>query len=147
MISLIGPFWDANETRLVLGVGLVLVAFPIARGVAFDFRVKVKAEHKHRWDTAFFAGSLLAAFAQGVMLGQLITGFSNTPVALMFSDFIDVGLTAGYALLGASWLVMKTKGELQLRAVRWARISAWGTGAGIAAVSIATPMVSPAIFE
>ena len=112
MISLIGPFWDANEARLVLGVGLVLVAFPIARGVAFDFRVKVKAEHKHRWDTAFFAGSLLAAFAQGVMLGQLITGFSNTPVALMFSDFIDVGLTAGYALLGASWLVMKTKGEL-----------------------------------
>lgn len=167
MIASIGPFWDANETWLVLGVGLLLVAFPLAhgvilgglylpvavmlaglilRGVAFDFRVKVKAEHKPRWDAAFFAGSLLASLAQGVMLGQLITGFSTTPGALLFAAFIGLGLTAGYALLGAAWLVMKTEGELQTRAVGWARIAAWGTGAGIAAVSIATPMVSPAIF-
>ena len=167
MISSIGPFWDANETWLVLGVGLLLVAFPLAygvilgglylpvalmlaglilRGVAFDFRVKVKAEHKSRWDAAFFAGSLLASLAQGAMLGQLITGFSITPVALLFAAFIGLCLSAGYALLGAAWLVMKTEGELQARAVGWARLAAWGTSAGIAAVSIATPLVSPAIF-
>lgn len=167
MIASIGPFWDANETWLVLGVGLLLVAFPLAhgvilgglylpvavmlcglilRGVAFDFRAKVKVEHKARWDSAFFAGSLLASLAQGTMLGQLITGFSNTALAWSFSLAIGFGLSAGYALLGASWLVMKTEGALQAAAVRWARGAAWGTGAGIAAVSVATPLVSPAIF-
>lgn len=167
MIASIGPFWDANETWLVLGVGLLLVAFPLAhgvilgalylpvalmlmglilRGVAFDFRAKVKAAHKPLWDGAFFAGSLLASLAQGVMLGQLIVGFSDSAIAWMFSAFIGVGLTAGYALMGATWLILKTEGDLQARAVSWARIAAWGTGAGIAAVSLATPMVSPAIF-
>jgi len=168
MVSSIGPFWDANETWLVLGVGLLLVAFPsahgvilgglylpvaimlaglILRGVAFDFRVKVKAAHKPRWDAAFFAGSLLAALAQGVMIGQLIVGFDHGPVALLFSAFIGICLASGYALLGASWLVMKTEGSLQQRAVSWARRAAWLTGAGIAAVSVATPLVSPAIFH
>jgi len=96
MISSIGPFWDANETWLVLGVGVLLVAFPMAhgvilgdlylpvalmlialmlRGVAFDFRVKARAEHKPLWDRAFYAGSLLAGWSQGFMLGGLITGF------------------------------------------------------------------------
>ena len=91
MIASIGPFWDANETWLVLGVGILLVAFPIAhgviltslylpvalmlvglilRGVAFDFRVKARAHHKPWWNHAFFAGSLLASLAQGVMLGR-----------------------------------------------------------------------------
>lgn len=167
MIAAIGPFWDANETWLVLGVGLLLVAFPLAhgvilgalylpvalmlvglilRGVAFDFRAKVKSEKKARWDLAFHAGSLLASLAQGTMLGQLITGFDASPAGLLFSIFIGLGLAAGYALLGASWLILKTEGALQLRALRWARLSAWGTGAGIAAVSIATPLVSPSIF-
>lgn len=167
MIASIGPFWDANETWLVLGVGLLLVAFPLAhgvilgalylpvavmlaglilRGVAFDFRVKVKAEQKPLWDFAFAAGSWIAALAQGVMLGQLITGFATTPSALLFAGFIGLGLAAGYALLGAAWLVMKTEGSLQAQAIRWARLAAWGTGAGITAVSLATPLVSPAIF-
>lgn len=167
MIASIGPFWDANETWLVLGVGLLLVAFPLAhgvilgglylpvafmlsglilRGVAFDFRAKVKAEQKALWDAAFFAGSLLAALAQGTMLGQLITGFDSSLIAWAFSLAIGLGLAAGYALLGATWLILKTTGPLQARAVRWARGAAWGTGAGIAAVSLATPLVSPAIF-
>ena len=97
MIASIGPFWDANETWLVLGVGLLLVAFPVAhgvvlgalylptalllaglilRGVAFDFRAKAQHDkHKRAWDHAFFAGSLLAALAQGYMLGLYILGF------------------------------------------------------------------------
>lgn len=167
MIASIGPFWDANETWLVLGVGLLLVAFPLAhgvilgglylpvsvmlaglilRGVAFDFRTKAKVEHKTLWDRAFFAGSLLASLAQGTMLGQLVTGFADTLLAWCFSLAIGLGLSAGYALLGAGWLIMKTDGSLQAAAVRWARGAAWGTGAGIAGVSLAAPLVSPAIF-
>ncbi len=168
MIASIGPFWDANETWLVLGVGLLLVAFPLAhgvilgalylpvalmliglilRGVAFDFRVKVHAGQKPLWDAAFHSGSLIAAVSQGVMLGQLVTSFDHSFVGWLFSMFIGFGLAAGYALLGASWLIMKTSGPVQSQAIRWARLAAWGTGAGIAAVSVATPLVNPEIFH
>jgi cytochrome d ubiquinol oxidase subunit II len=167
MIASIGPFWDANETWLVLGVGILLVAFPAAhgliltnlylpvtlmliglilRGVAFDFRVKVQAQHKRLWDQAFSAGSLLAACAQGFMLGQWITGFAATPVAWLFAIGIGIALAGGYALLGAGWLIMKCEHGLQQRAVRWAQFTLKFTAAGIAAVSIATPLVSPRIF-
>ncbi len=168
MIAAIGPFWDANETWLVLGVGLLLVAFPIAhgvilgalyapvalmlaglilRGVAFEFRVKSAPRHKGRWDTAFFTGSLTAAFAQGVMLGMLVTGFRNGLAETAFSLFIGACLVAGYALLGAGWLIIKTRGELQQRAVRWARRALGLTALGIAAVSVATPLVSQRVFD
>lgn len=167
MIGSIGPFWDANETWLVLGVGILLVAFPLAhgviltqlylpvtlmllglilRGVAFEFRVKARDPHQHLWDRAFFAGSLLAAVSQGVMLGQLITGFAASLWAWLFSLAIGVGLAGGYVLLGAGWLIMKTEGRLQQRAVRWGRRALYFTAAGIAAVSVATPLVSPQIF-
>ncbi len=167
MISSIGPFWDANETWLVLGVGILLVAFPLAhgrilgelylpvalmlagltlRGVAFDFRVKAQAHHKPMWNGAFFAGSLLASFSQGVMLGLYITGFRHGPGELAFSAITGLCLCAGYVLLGAGWLIMKTEGELQLRAVAWARRGLWLTGTGIAAISLVTPMVSERIF-
>ncbi|HVL56157.1 MAG TPA: cytochrome d ubiquinol oxidase subunit II [Burkholderiaceae bacterium] len=168
MISSIGPFWDANETWLVLGIGLLLVAFPIAhgviltalylpvaamllglilRGVAFDFRVKARAQQKPLWDSAFYGGSLIASVAQGMMLGYTVTGFDTGWAATTFALFIGLSLSAGYCLIGAGWLLMKTEDELQLRAVRWARNSLWLTGAGIAAVSIATPFVSERIFE
>jgi cytochrome bd ubiquinol oxidase subunit II len=168
MIASIGPFWDANETWLVLGVGILLVAFPVAhgvilgalylpvafmliglilRGVAFDFRVKARALHKPTWNAAFYAGSLLAAFSQGVMLGLYITGFSYAPLASFFAAVTGFCLCSGYALLGATWLLMKTEGALQLRAVRWAMGSWWLTGAGVAAISIVTPLVSERIFE
>ncbi len=168
MIASIGPFWDANETWLVLGVGLLLVAFPLAhgvilgalylpvaamlvglilRGVAFDFRVKARAAHKPRWNLAFWGGSLMAAFAQGWMLGSYVLGFRSDAVGLAFAAFIGLCLCAGYALLGAGWLVLKTEGELRQRALRWAYAALWLTGLGIAAVSVATPWVSPRIFE
>jgi cytochrome bd ubiquinol oxidase subunit II len=167
MIASIGPFWDANETWLVLGVGLLLVAFPqahgliltnlylpvafmlaglILRGVAFDFRVKARAAHKPLWDRAFFAGSLLASLAQGVMLGGVVTGFDHSPLGMTFALLIGAGLAGGYTLLGAGWLLMKTEGALQQRAVRWAHRALWASGAGILAVSLATPLVSPQIF-
>lgn len=168
MISSIGPFWDANETWLVLGVGILLVAFPMAhgviltalylpvaamllglilRGVAFDFRVKAQAQHKPLWNMAFFAGSLLASFSQGVMLGLYITGFQYGALSLLFALITGLCLCAGYALLGSGWLLMKTSGDLQQRAVGWARRSLWLTAIGIAAISLVTPMVSQRIFE
>ena len=168
MIASIGPFWDANETWLVLGVGLLLVAFPMAhgvilgalylpvafmliglilRGVAFDFRVKVHAEHKPLWNIAFYAGSLLAALSQGFMLGLYITGLKYNLVGIVFGVVIALCLVAGYMLLGAGWLIIKTEGELRQRAIGWARRSLWLTGIGIVAVSLATPLVSPRIFE
>ena len=168
MVSSIGPFWDANETWLVLGVGLLLVAFPMAhgtilgalylpvafmlvglilRGVAFDFRVKVHAEHKPLWNIAFYAGSLLAALSQGFMLGLYITGLQYNLVGVAFGIVIALCLVAGYMLLGSGWLIMKTEGELRARAIAWGRRSLWFTGIGIVAVSLATPLVSPRIFE
>ncbi len=168
MIASIGPFWDANETWLVLGIGLLLVAFPLAhgiilgalylptalllaglilRGVAFDFRAKARDSHKRAWDHAFFAGSLLAALAQGYMLGLYILGFQVGWAAHLFAGLTAVMLAGGYAFIGACWLILKTENDLQRRAVDWARRASWLTGAGIVAVSLATPLVSPRIFD
>ena len=168
MIASIGPFWDANETWLVLGVGVLLVAFPMAhgvilgalylpvalmlvaltlRGVAFDFRVKARDKHKPLWDRAFYTGSLLAAWSQGFMLGGLITGFDTHWSSQLFNALIGLCLVAAYCLLGAGWLIMKTEGVLQLKAVRWAQGSLWLTAAGVAAISLATPWVSQRIFD
>lgn len=168
MIASIGPFWDANETWLVLGVGILLTVFPIAhgvilgalylpvtfmligltlRGVAFDFRVKARADHKPLWNRAFFAGSLLASASQGYMLGALITGFSDGLWVMLFNLLIGVALVAAYCLMGAGWLIIKSEGALQLHAVAWARKSLVLTAVGIAAISIATPLVSVHIFE
>lgn len=168
MIASIGPFWDANETWLVLGVGILLVAFPVAhgvilgglylpvafmliglilRGVAFDFRVKAHAAHKPRWNFAFYAGSVLAAFSQGFMLGIYILGFDYSAASIAFAIFIGLSLLAGYALLGATWLILKSENALYVRAQRWARGSLWLTGLGIVAVSLATPLVSSRIFD
>ncbi len=168
MIASIGPFWDANETWLVLGVGVLLVGFPMAhgvilgalylpvalmlvalslRGVAFDFRVKAKAQHRPLWDKTFYIGSVLASWAQGFMLGQLILGFKQDTASYVFSALIGFCLVFAYRLLGAGWLIMKTEGALQLRAVAWAQGSLWLTAAGVVAISVATPWVSPRIFE
>jgi cytochrome d ubiquinol oxidase subunit II len=168
MIASIGPFWDANETWLVLGVGVLLVGFPMAhgvilgalylpvalmlvalslRGVAFDFRVKAKTHHRPLWDKTFYIGSLLASWSQGFMLGQLITGFQQDWAGYLFSTLIGFCLVFAYRLLGAGWLIMKTEGTLQLRAVEWAKASLWLTAAGVLAISVATPLVSPRIFD
>ena len=168
LIASIGPFWDANETWLVLGIGILLVAFPkahglvltqlylpvtfmliglILRGVAFDFRVKAKAGAKPMWDRLFFAGSLLASLSQGWMLGRYISGFGegwNYPV---FAGAIALALPAAYTLLGAAWLIMKTEGALQEKAVRWAKLAWWPVVIGILLISLATPWISQTVRE
>ena len=168
MVASIGPFWDANETWLVLGIGLLLVAFPIAhgliltqlylpvalmlvalilRGVSFEFRAKAPPEHKHRWDNAFFAGSLAAALCQGYMLGAYVLGFDQSLAAVLFCLLAALGLVAGYLFVGACWLIYKVEGELQQRAVRWAQVTLWLTALAMAIISIATPLLSQRIFD
>ncbi len=167
MIAAIGPFWDANETWLVLAVGLLLVAFPTAhgmilsalylpvflllaglilRGVAFDFRAKVPSRRKASWDFAFLAGSLIAALAQGYMLGVYVLGLQPGLASMAFGALVAICLAAAYAAMGAAWLIYKTEGELQRRAVTWLRTALVFTALGMAAVSIATPLTSPRIF-
>lgn len=166
MIASIGPFWDANETWLVLGVGLLLIAFPkahglvltalylpvafmliglILRGVAFDFRVKAHDSHKATWNTMFSAGSALASAAQGWMLGRYVTGLQDGWRYDAFAAVIAVALPAAYVLLGACWLIVKTEDELQLQAIAWAK-KAWPVVvAGIGLISVATPCVSATV--
>jgi cytochrome d ubiquinol oxidase subunit II len=168
MVSSIGPFWDANETWLVLGVGILLVAFPhahgvvltalylpvammlislILRGVAFEFRVKASGWHRELWNRLFFVGSLGAALAQGIMLAGVITGFRGGAGYAAFGWLVGFGLAGGYALLGATWLVVKTEGTLQRRALRWSRTALLATVVGVAAISIATPFASENAFN
>jgi cytochrome d ubiquinol oxidase subunit II len=167
MVASIGPFWDANETWLVLAIGLLLVAFPIAhgmiltalylpvalmlvalilRGVAFEFRAKAEASWKPLWDRAFFGGSLLTALTQGYMLGLYVTGLESTLPAVSFGLLTAVCVAAGYALMGAAWLIIKTEGDLQRYAVKRARLALVVTMIGFLAISVATPLVSPRIF-
>lgn len=168
MIAAIGPFWDANETWLVLAVGLLLVAFPAAhgailtalylpvavmliglilRGVAFEFRVKAPLKWKRFWNRAFFAGSLMTSLSQGFMLGMYIMGLEWTWPHVGFASLTAVFLTVGYSFIGAAWIVGKSDGLLQVQAVDWAKGGIWGLVLGIASVSAATPFVSPRILE
>ena len=168
LIASIGPFWDANETWLVLGIGILLVAFPkahglvlgelylpvtlmliglILRGVAFDFRVKAKAARKPMWDRLFFAGSTLASASQGWMLGRYVSGFGEGWNYPLFAAAIAIALPMAYVLLGACWLVMKTEGELQQRAAHWARIAWAPMVGGLILISMATPWISATVRE
>ena len=168
MVASIGPFWDANETWLVLAIGLLLVAFPsahgvilsglylpvavmliglILRGVAFEFRVKAPGTQQAAWDWAFFAGSLMTSLSQGFMLGMYITGLEWSLATLTFSAITALFLTVGYSFIGATWLIYKTEGALQAKAVSWARGGIWGLLGGVAAISVASPLASERIFE
>ena len=168
MVASIGPFWDANETWLVLGIGLLLVAFPVAhgliltqlylpvvlmlvalilRGVSFEFRAKAPPEQKHRWDSAFFTGSLITALCQGYMLGAYVLGFDQSLSSVLFCLLAALGLVAGYLFVGACWLIYKVEGALQKRAVRWAEVTLWLTALAMAIISIATPLLSERIFD
>ncbi|HZY52055.1 MAG TPA: cytochrome d ubiquinol oxidase subunit II [Reyranella sp.] len=167
----IAPVWDGNETWLVLGGGGLMAAFPMAygvifsalytpivamllalifRGVAFEFRWR-KAEHRKYWDIAFTLGSVVAALAQGITLGGLLQGIAVngrsygggwwdwlTP----FSVAVGVALVCGYALLGATWLIMKSEGSLLDRCYPLAQRFAVATIAGMAIVSAWTPFLA-----
>jgi cytochrome d ubiquinol oxidase subunit II len=171
----IAPVWDGNETWLVLGGGGLLAAFPLAyaiilpalyapltamllglifRGVAFEFRWRDPAHRKY-WDGGFFLGSLVATFMQGVTLGALLQGITVEGRAYAggwwewlspFSLLTGASLVAGYALLGAGWLIWKTEGPVQARARSWARLLLPVMLAALAAVSLATLFVEGRYF-
>ena len=166
MVASIGPFWDANETWLVLGVGILLVAFPVAhgivlgalylpvaamliglmlRGVAFEFRVKAQGWHRELWNGLFWFGSFLASFAQGLMLGRYITGFHTGFGYYVFAMLVGASLCGGYVLLGSTWLILKTEGTLQKKALGWARWGLIWVALGVGLVSLATPFVSTTV--
>jgi cytochrome d ubiquinol oxidase subunit II len=168
MIAAIGPFWDANETWLVLAVGLLLVAFPAAhgtiltalylpvsimliglilRGVAFEFRVKAPPKYKPLWNNLFFTGSLMTSLSQGFMLGMYVMGLTWTLPHVGFAVLTALFLTVGYSFIGATWVIHKSEGYLQTKSVTWAKGGIWGLVLGIAAISIATPYVSTRIFD
>ena len=168
MVASIGPFWDANETWLVLAIGILLVAFPIAhgiiltalylpvaimligliaRGVAFEFRAKARAEEKGMWNRVFLSGSLLAALAQGYMLGQYVLGLNNDWVSIAFSVLTALCLVAAYVTVGAAWLIYKTDGGLQRFAIVSMKRALVVTAIGMGGISLATPLASERIFE
>ncbi len=167
MVATIGPFWDANETWLVLGIGILLAAFPVAhgmilgalylpvaamlsglmlRGVAFELRIKALGWHRELWNWLFWCGSFLAALAQGWMLGRYVTGFEHGFGFTVFSLLCAASLCGTYVLIGAAWLVLKTEGELRRKALLWARWGLLWMGLALVLVSLATPLVSPRVF-
>jgi cytochrome bd ubiquinol oxidase subunit II len=168
MVASIGPFWDANETWLVLAIGLLLVAFPAAhgdiltalylpvavmliglilRGVAFEFRAKAPLKWKSLWDNAFFLGSLMTALSQGFMLGMYVMGLDWTWTHAAFATITAIFLAVAYSFIGAAWVILKSDTHLQLNAVSWAKGGLWGVVLGMGAVSLATPLVSARIYD
>ena len=168
MVASIGPFWDANETWLVLGVGILLAAFPLAhgvvlgalylpvvamlvslmlRGVAFELRVKALGWHRELWNGLFWLGSFGASFFQGVMLGRYITGFEAGVGYWLFALVVGASLCGGYVLLGATWLIYKTEGALRTKALAWARWGLLWVALGVALVSLGTPLVSGTVRD
>ncbi len=175
MMDSVAPIWDGNETWLVLGGLAMLAAFPLAfaiimpavyfpilfmliglvfRGVAFEFRHM--SQRRRLWDRSFHFGSVVATFAQGVVLGTYVQGIpiagrqfngGSFEWATPFALLTGAGLIVGYALIGACWLVMKTEGGLQAWARKQAILLAFGVAAFIAMVSLWTPFIQPQIFR
>jgi cytochrome d ubiquinol oxidase subunit II len=175
MVNSVAPVWDGNETWLVLGGAALLAAFPLAyavilsalyipillmlagliwRGVAFEFRFKADESHKPFWDKAFTWGSYIATLSQGLALGAFIDGFDVRDGAYVgglmdwltpFSLFTGVSLVIAYALLGVTWLVMKTEGLLQTRMRALGRPTTLAVLVIIALVSLWTPLAHPEV--
>lgn len=174
MMNTVAPVWDGNETWLILGGACLYGAFPkayslllpilympimimlaglVLRGIAFEFRYKA-IKTKFVWDIAFTTGSITVAFTQGVMLGTFVQGFTLTDGLISASFFhwftpfsfaVGLAVVVGYGLLGATWLIYKTTGDLQKRLFPVARALLFGVFAFIAYVSVFTPYVDPSI--
>ncbi len=176
MMNSVAPFWDGNETWLILGGGGLFVAFPLAysiimpalylpiiimllalvfRGVAFEFRWVAKPRHAF-WDLAFAWGSIVATFMQGVVLAGLLDGIKVENNAFAggtfdwltpFSMVVGLSMVAGYALLGATWLIMKTEGSTAVKARQQAKTLLLIVLAAMAIISLWTPLAYERIFD
>jgi len=177
IMNTVAPVWDGNETWLVLGGAGLLAAFPLAyavvlsalylpvilmliglvfRGVAFEFRFKALEHERHFWDKAFIGGSIAATFFQGVTLGAYVQGIAVADRAYAgqafdwlspFSVFTGIGLVATFALLGSTWLIIKTVGDIQNRAYKITASLSWILLGFIMVISIWTPVSDARIAE
>ena len=177
MVNTVAPVWDGNETWLVLGGAALYGAFPLAysvlldalsipltamliglifRGVAFEFRFKATEEHRPFWDKSFIAGSLLATFSQGVAVGAILKGFpvsgreyvgSSMSWLAPFPLFCGVGLVIAYALLGCTWLIMKTEHELHRKMSALATPLTFALLLVVGMISIWTPITHADIAQ
>jgi cytochrome bd ubiquinol oxidase subunit II len=176
MISTIMPVWDGNETWLVFGGAALYGAFPVAfstilpnlyipilimvaallfRGVSFEFRLKDE-EHRKWWDVAFFFGSIVATFIQGVMLGTFVHGFKLQPAGATippydwftpFSVTCGIALIFGYMLLGSNWLIMKTTQDLQAKCYKFSKVIIIIVAAFAALLSLWSPYIDPRLWS
>jgi len=167
MIRMLGPWRDANDFWLLLGAGLFVTAFPLAwgevlaqlyvplvlvlcgtvmRSVSAEFRLRSPVALRARWVTVFGAGSLMCAFAQGLLLASIVTAYQVQPGQRWFKLFVGVCAVLAYALLGATWLVMRLRGPWQTWAVRCARATVRWTAAGMVAVAVALALSNAEIL-
>lgn len=177
MVNSVAPVWDGNETWLVMGGAGLFGAFPLAyaviadaltiplllmllglifRGVAFEFRFKATESHRAFWDKSFIVGSILATFCQGIVVGAVVSGFQVSGRAFSgsqldwltpFNLFCGLGLVITYALLGATWLIMKSEDPLQSRMRQLTRPLLIVLLLVMAVVSLWTPLTQSAIAE
>jgi len=177
MMNSVAPVWDGNETWLILGGAGLLAAFPLVytvflpalyigvflmlaglifRGIAFEFRFKAVEGKRGLWNWSFCIGSLVAAFAQGAVVGTFIQGFDTLDKRFVggafdwltpFTVMTGLGLVAGYALIGACWLVLKTEGELQQRIRGWALKLLAAVMVVFLVISVWTPLVDDYVRE
>ncbi|HBY1894854.1 TPA: cytochrome d ubiquinol oxidase subunit II, partial [Klebsiella pneumoniae] len=175
MVNSVAPVWDGNETWLVMGGASLYGAFPLAyavitdalaapltlmliglifRGVAFEFRFKATPAHKPFWDKAFISGSILAAFCQGIVVGAVINGLPVSGRAYAGSAFIwldpfalfcGLGLLIAYALLGSTWLMVKTEGHLQHKMAKLTLPLLLALMVAMGIISLWTPLAHPHI--
>lgn len=167
MMVALSPWRDANEFWLLLAIGLFMAAFPLAwgavmahlyvpvlltmlgvmlRSVSFEFRIRASAEQRPTWMTRFWFGSVLTAMGHGMLLANVVMGYQQDSTSLWFSVCIGICTVAAYALLGATWLVMRLQGATHRMAITAARHAIRWTAAGMVAVSIALGLANPAIF-
>lgn len=176
MMNSVAPVWDGNETWLVLGGAGLLAAFPLVyavflpalyigvflllaglifRGVAFEFRFKAKTS-RYLWNWAFAGGSIVASFAQGAVVGAYIQGFATENFRYVggaldwltpFTVITGLGLVAGYALLGATWLIMKSEGDVQQWAYKIAPRLLLAVLVVFAVISAYTPFVDARVMS
>ncbi|RUO38501.1 cytochrome d ubiquinol oxidase subunit II [Aliidiomarina shirensis] len=176
MMNSVAPVWDGNETWLILGGAGLLAAFPLVyavflpalyigvflllaglifRGIAFEFRFKARTS-KYLWNWSFAIGSTVAAFAQGAVVGAYIQGFNVENMAYVggafdwltpFTVMTGLGLVAGYALLGATWLILKSEGDIQQWAFKITPYLLIAVLVIFAAISVWTPFVDAFVAE
>ena len=168
MVATVDPFWDANETWIVLGVGILFIAFPkaygeilvalyiptvtmlaglILRGCAFDFRNTAQKKHQPMWDNLFCLGSYLATLSQGTMIGLYVMGLEQNWMSWSFAILTGIAVCFGYALLGSAWLIFKAQDHIRLMAIKAIKNSIVLAFFAIVLISVATAFTNTTVYE